>query len=46
MSAGRAVSDVKTLQQILNDVPSEKCALGLAEPLKGGAVASVREMHE
>jgi serine protease Do len=43
--AGRAVSDVKTLQQILNDVPSEQCALGLADPPKG-AVATVRDLHE
>jgi serine protease Do len=39
--AGKPVSDVTTLQQIINDVPPEKCVLGLAEGTK--AVVSAQE---
>ena len=42
--AGKPVPDVKTLQQILNDTPSEKWAVGLAEETR--AVAAVRDVRE
>ncbi len=31
---GQTVTDVPTLQQIINDLPAEKCSLGLAETCK------------
>jgi len=39
--AGKPVSDVTTLQQIINDVPPDKCVFGLAEGTK--AMVSVQE---
>ena len=39
--AGKPVAEVTTLQQIINDVPADKCVLGLAEGTK--AVVSVQE---
>jgi S1-C subfamily serine protease len=40
--AGKPVSDVTTLQQIINDLPPDKCVLGLAEGTK--AMVSVQDM--
>ena len=39
--AGKPVSDVTMLQQIINDIPPDKCVLGLAEGTK--AVVSAQE---
>ncbi len=39
--AGKPVTDVTALQQIINDVPPDKCVLGLAEGTK--AMVSVQE---
>jgi serine protease Do len=39
--AGKPVTDIKTLQQVLNDTPAEQCALGTSETKS--AVATVRE---